>query len=416
MHFEIRSHTIVILVLFFLLLLASACSSTRITPVTQVVRVTRLVRATQVVEVTRVVPVTRIVQDTPREVTRVVLVAPITAVTQVMANPSAEVTRLVVVTQVVVQVVTQAIPTPSIVPTPTVGPTPPTPTTAVHNTFPEAAKLYFSAGDSLYRMNLNGTQVERVAAGLGLSERMALDPVRNRIYLDRWGVAGQILGFDLGGDGSVWVLSDGPAAGGQGIAVDVASGQLFIGLYSNGVYEMDLANPGTWTQLVDPSALNPVQGQRGQLQIDPDNGQIYFQTAYNANCDACRAIYRVDFDGSNLVQLVPANGGDGLALDLAARKMYYSNAPGNLAIMRANLDGSGLEKVQTIPAPFTFCRSITLDVAAKKMYLSLYDETIGYHGRALARANMDGTGFEILYEMYGDTAESVFGGMVLYLP
>jgi hypothetical protein len=96
--------------------------------------------------------------------------------------------------------------------------------------------------------------------------------------------------------------------------------------------------------------------------------------------------------------------------------MYYSDVPGNYTILRAYLDGSEAETILTIPQPYRFCRTIVLDVEHQKMYLSLYDEASEYTHRAIARANMDGTGYEILIEFSGDTGESVSGGMVLYLP
>jgi hypothetical protein len=96
--------------------------------------------------------------------------------------------------------------------------------------------------------------------------------------------------------------------------------------------------------------------------------------------------------------------------------MYFSDVPENGTVMRANLNGSGSEIVLTVPAPYNFIRSIALDVVHKKMYLSLYDEVNGYKGRAIARTNIDGTGFEILYEKTGDTAEEVSGGIALFLP
>jgi hypothetical protein len=55
-------------------------------------------------------------------------------------------------------------------------------------------------------------------------------------------------------------------------------------------------------------------------------------------------------------------------------------------------------------------------VAHKKLYLSLIDEDNGYKGRAIARLNMDGTEFEILFEKTGATAEEVAGGLALFLP
>jgi len=169
-----------------------------------------------------------------------------------------------------------------------------------------------------------------------------------------------------------------------------------------------------WVQLVTASSLSPLIGQRGQLQIDPVNRQVYFRTAYNGDCGLCRYIYRVDFDGGNLTRIIQANGGDALALDLYGGKMYFSDEPGNYTVKRANLDGTMVETVMSISAPYRFCKFIVLNNGDAKMYLSLVSDVEGgYRGRAIARANMDGTRFEILYEGYGDDPEDVAGGIAL---
>lgn len=276
-------------------------------------------------------------------------------------------------------------------------------------------KVYFSVGDILYQMNLDGSGLVSVTQGLGLVERFAVDLTHNKIYLSRWGQPAQILVFDPSA-GSIQVFSDGPGYGGQGLAVDPSGNKVYLGLYYQGVYARDVNTASNWIRLVDSASLYPLHGQRGQLQIDSANRHIYFRTAYNFNCDLCRYIWRVNFDGTNLIKIIQANGGDALALDMAAQKMYFSDVPGNYTVKRANLDGTGLETLLTIPTPYRFCTTLVLDVARKKMYLSLYDEDSSYRRRAIARANMDGTGFEILYQMTGSTEAQVHGDMALFLP
>jgi hypothetical protein len=292
---------------------------------------------------------------------------------------------------------------------------------AFHST-PSAAKIYFAAGDTLYRMNLDGSDVKSVVSGLGdnSSQSMVADPVHSKIYINRWPQSAQIYVFDVS-TGDLRVFSDGPGEGGQGLAIDLERHKLYGGLYYNGVYAMDMNRPGTWTQLVDSAALYPMHGERGQLQIDPANRHIYFRTPYNGECGECRYIWRVGFDGSGLTKIIPANGGDALDLDLAAQKMYFSDrpsssVPGDGTIKRANLDGSISETLLTLPAPYRFCYSIHLDVGNQMMYMSLDDEDSGHTKRAIARAKMDGSGFEILHTMTGDTWLDVLGDMTLFFP
>ena len=216
------------------------------------------------------------------------------------------------------------------------------------------------------------------------------------------------------------MFSDGPEDGGQGLAIDPAGQNVYRGLYYGGVYVMGMNAVGAWTQLVDPASLDPMYGQRGQLQIDPVNRHIYFRSTFNGDCGLCRYIWRVGFDGEGLVRIIQANGGDALALDLTEQKMFFSDEPIDPAsntVKRANLDGSAVETLLTLPAPYRLCTSIALDVVHQKMYLNLStDGGDGYKGKAIARANMDGSGFEILHTVAGNIESEVHGRMALLLP
>ncbi len=275
--------------------------------------------------------------------------------------------------------------------------------------------VYFSVYDTLYRMDLDGSNLKTISGGVQDSGHFAVDAAQNRLYLSRWGSGRQILAVDLLTQ-RVSLVSDGPGDGGQGISVDPASQKMYLGLYYSGVFVLDLKNSAGWQALVSPFQLSPLLGQRGQLRIDAARRQIYFRTAFNGECGECRYIWRVNFDGSNLVKIIPANGGDALALDLSGRKMYFSDVPGDNTVRRANLDGSQEEALFSVPAPYGFIKSMDLDVAHQKIYLSLFNVGSGYTRRAIARANMDGTGYEILYSTEGNGEVAVSGGLALFLP
>jgi hypothetical protein len=191
---------------------------------------------------------------------------------------------------------------------------------------------------------------------------------------------------------------------------------MYLGIYYAGVYVMKMDQAGDWNQLVDSSALSPMLGQRGQLQIDPAKRQIYFRSAFNGECGECRYNWRVDFDGNNLTKIIQANGGDALALDLSEQKMYFTDYPGDYTIKRANLDGSAVKTLLTLPEPYRFCKIMVLDVPHRKMYLSLYNNGSPSDKRAIARANLDGSDYEILAQLIGTNGDEVTGGIALYLP
>lgn len=276
-------------------------------------------------------------------------------------------------------------------------------------------KIYFSAGTTLFRLNLDGSEFENVAE-IGINENFVIDSTRGKIYISRWDASSQISVFDVQTK-ETSAFSDGPGpGGGQGLAVDPTNAKLFLGLYYNGVYGLDMLDDRGWTQLVTRASLSPMLGQRGQLELDAANRHIYFRASFNGDCGECRYIWRVDFDGQNLVKIIRANAGDAMALDLTAGKLYFSDMPGHSTLKRANLDGSNPETVLTLPEPYHYCWRVVLDVAQQKMYFSLFNEDNGFKDRAIARANMDGTDFEILYKMTGNTPEEVAGGIALYLP
>ncbi len=181
------------------------------------------------------------------------------------------------------------------------------------------------------------------------------------------------------------------------MGIDFQENRIFLGLYYNGLFTRTMDNDN-WIQIVSPQDIAPLLGQRGELKLDPTRKHVYFRTAFNGNCDACRWIYRVDYDGRNLTKIVQANGGDALALDLENNKLYYTDTPGNCTIKRANLDGSNVESLLTISdKKYNHCWRMEIDRQAGKLYLSMEDEDYANH-QTIARVNLDGSGFEILYQ------------------
>jgi low density lipoprotein receptor-related protein 5/6 len=124
----------------------------------------------------------------------------------------------------------------------------------------------------------------------------------------------------------------------------------------------------------------------GGLALDPVGDRLYWaENAFPAR------ILQADLDGNGAGVAVP-NPSDvlALALDLPGGKIYFTS-PGHNAIRRANLDGTGVEvlvgegDVRVLdPA------GLALDLVAGKMYW-----TDGPTGK-VQRANLDGTGVEDL--------------------
>ena len=112
------------------------------------------------------------------------------------------------------------------------------------------------------------------------------------------------------------------------------------------------------------------------LALDIEDGKIYWVSLYDP-------IGRANLDGSGAETLINANG-EGLGLDLAARKLYWAGGDG---IHRANLDGSGSE---TLVTGLSKPDSMALDLVNRQVYWTdSGDGTIG-------RADLDGSNVETL--------------------
>ena len=134
--------------------------------------------------------------------------------------------------------------------------------------------------------------------------------------------------------------------------------------------------------------------------------KIYFtDLGPDASGAADGKIMRANLDGTGLEELIAGldNPGD-IVIDESAGKMYWPDyfdansnqkaEPNESRIQRANLDGSGIEDVVTGLRNVLF---ITLDSAANKIYWSERGEVFrspGAFDGKIQRANLDGSGME----------------------
>ena len=207
-------------------------------------------------------------------------------------------------------------------------------------------KIYWTVSESadddkIQRANLDGTGVEDVITGRLLPEGLALDVGAGKMY---WTERGALLSGEPGRDGR-----------------RVAAGPQL----RESIRALDLSAQGHPT---------------------PPPGKVYW-TDYVTN-----KIRRANLDGSGVEELVTARAPHGLALDLRAGKMYWTELStvdaGTLhrgRIRRANLDGSGVEDLVTgLSNP----RYIALDASVRHMYWT--DQ--GTH--KIQRAQLDGSSVE----------------------
>ena len=97
-------------------------------------------------------------------------------------------------------------------------------------------------------------------------------------------------------------------------------------------------------------------------------------------------IFRANLDGSSIEKLAATVDAQGIALDLDANRIYWTD---NNVVTRANLDGSGAEALVT--TPFVSLQGTAIDPGTQKIYWT--DDNDG----ALQRANLDGSDVEDVF-------------------
>jgi DNA-binding beta-propeller fold protein YncE len=113
------------------------------------------------------------------------------------------------------------------------------------------------------------------------------------------------------------------------------------------------------------------------IVVDADAGHLYWTNMGNPSAND-GSIERADFDGKNLIHIVPPGGTftpKQLQLDEKNRKLYWCDREG-MRVMRANLDGSKIETLidtsdgDARPGKNVkkWCVGIALDVEAGKLY------------------------------------------------
>jgi hypothetical protein len=133
------------------------------------------------------------------------------------------------------------------------------------------------------------------------------------------------------------------------------------------------------------------------IVVDADAGHLYWTNMGNPSAND-GSIERADFDGKNVIHIVPPGGTftpKQLQLDKKNRKLYWCDREG-MRVMRANLDGSKIETLidtsegDALPGKDVkkWCVGIALDVEAGKIYWTQKGPENAGEGR-IFRANLE---------------------------
>ena len=240
------------------------------------------------------------------------------------------------------------------------------------------AKMYWTDQGTykIQRSNLDGSGVEDLVtpAGEVRPGGIAIDMSAGKMY---WtdDLVDKIQRANLDGSGVEEVVTHIVAAP-QRIALDVAGGKMYWTLA--GADYIQRANLNG----IGGVGYTPVPFRGTGIALDVTGGKMYWTVRASADM-----ILRANLNGSGVEYLVTTGlrGASGIALDVAAGKMYWTDLE-TQKIQQANLDGSGvIDLVTGVGAA-----DIALDVTCGRMYWT----NPGTDN--IQRAKLDGSGVEDL--------------------
>jgi len=143
----------------------------------------------------------------------------------------------------------------------------------------------------------------------------------------------------------------------------------------------------------------------GLLFALPAAAQMYWT---NQTLDT---IQRAELDGTVVATVQGGVSSNGLALDMIAGKLYWTDlgnplASGDELIRRSNLDGSSTEILLDTTDGLQSPGEIELDLSAGKMYWV----DVGASGARITRANLDGSGVEVVFRILDHRAPNFGSG------
>jgi hypothetical protein len=247
-------------------------------------------------------------------------------------------------------------------------------------------KFYWTANQSIYRANLDGSTLEEVYRAENYQPMgVTVDQLRKKIYWTELYGSG-IYRADINGNSveKIYVSStSAPELRPKSLKVDESNGNLY------------------WTEFVsifrsnlDGSSLEEVYNGGNYapkyLTLDVEGGKIYWTETYR--------IYRANLNGTAVEELYSGSPYTpfGVTFDESTRKLFWiENHYSNFRIRSANLDISTVEDVYMgvylleRPGPLVTSNAVSLDVFDGKIY---WTEMLRIY-----RADMRGTTVEEVY-------------------
>ncbi|MEZ5066885.1 MAG: FlgD immunoglobulin-like domain containing protein [bacterium] len=229
-------------------------------------------------------------------------------------------------------------------------------------------------GPTVRRANLDGSSIQDVAPTVFNTADVAFDPAEGYVYYSAPNNPPAIRRcLPDGTSDEVLVALENDTLP-CGLALDHELGKIYWTERSaNRVRRANL--DGTQIETVIPYAHYPFG-----VALDPAGGRVYWTEQYG------HRIGRANLDGSAPEEIVAVTNPYDVELDLATGRLYWTTSTGY--VQRAPLDGGAVETV--VDASGNLLTFLHLDPYLGKMYWG------DYSGQRIQRANLDGTGTEIV--------------------
>jgi len=251
--------------------------------------------------------------------------------------------------------------------------------------------VYFTDGTTIYSGYLNDDAPVFAALPIGPfddSYGMAIDTLNSKLYISDSGT-GKIYRYDLESKDLIEFRTG--LAGPDGLAIDFKTGKLYWDT-NDGIQRTDLSST-TVTDVEDfvSGQANDPEG----VSIDSVNNKLYW-----VNYDG--GLWSINLDGTGKTELV-ADAEGGSTLVVGSRVYFdYWVASGDIHLKSTNLDGSSMSTLTTGITKVVF--GLGYDSDGNKIYWG--DRSAG----KIMRANLDGSGIETWYSKEGSSPRGIVFG------
>jgi hypothetical protein len=216
--------------------------------------------------------------------------------------------------------------------------------------------VYWTAGGppdtrGVYRANLDGGGVQRIAPAFGTPLGIGLDAQAGMVYWNDFdGGFHRVRLHDL--DVETVAQIGGPV---QDFTLDLDSQGAYLSEYSGSIGSFGAIQRVSLIDGAVQEVVSDIQNGPVGVGLDAARGHFYYGR-YNFHPDRDASLERSDLDGGNRVTIVPKLDVDALSLDLARGRIFFTTLRDDNtgAVFVSGLDGAGMKTLLDVYAGGVF--------------------------------------------------------------